>query len=177
MPEYAAEAMHARPVASASIALRHRTRSQQAVHAAVRATRLARSDVAAPISPERTATDVRRPPAAAPRRPGFSARAPQSLGTRVRGGEAPAPIGKLDPELSAAPSGPGVAAKRNHAPDHLEHAERPCAGQEPVDTRQKASQSESENERWAAMLKPVHDHHERQSRHAICGYPIHVRPL
>jgi len=76
---------------------------------------------------------VRRPP---PPRPGFSARAPQSLGTRVRGGEAPAPIGRLDPELSAAPSGPGVAAKRNHAPDHLEHAERPCAGQEPVDTRQ-----------------------------------------
>lgn len=47
------------------------------------------------------------------------------------------------------------------SPDHFDDTKGPGPGQEAVDTRQKASDREGNDESWVSALERVRDHHER----------------
>ena len=61
------------------------------------------------------------------------------------------------------------APQGDAGPDELDHAERPCSGEEPVDAGQKAAKSEQEDELSTSPFEGIHDHHERDGTDSIDG--------
>src|SRR5207247_364142 len=61
----------------------------------------------------------------------------------------------------------------NPAPDDLDHPERPRAGQESVDARERTADRESEDESSAPPLEGVHEHHEGERRDPVNRDRVH----
>jgi transposase len=65
------------------------------------------------------------------------------------------------------------ASERDTRPDRLHDAEGPCAREEAVDAGQGTSAGEGEHEPVAALLKRVHQHHERDRCGSEQGQRVH----